>query len=149
MKIQPMKSVKRGAEQAGSAAWTWVTQWPRSRRALFRTADSAPFSAVSAAPSSSWDGATCRDALVGLQLRLLVGDDGTITNATAYLDVRTLVTAAEQTFAAKFEYASELGRTDLRPVSGRPGYQRGLPLLVADGTTVPPGENSNRYCETQ
>ena len=29
-----MKSVKRGAEQAGSAAWTWVTQWQRSRRAL-------------------------------------------------------------------------------------------------------------------
>lgn len=107
---------------------------------MLRTADSAPFSAVSAAPSSSWDGATCRDALVGLQLRLLVGDDGTITNATAYLDVRTLVTAGEQTFAAKFEYASELGRTDLRPVSGRPGYQRGLPLLVADGT---PGDVSS------
>ena len=29
-----IKSVKRGAFQAGSAAWTWVTQRQRSRRAL-------------------------------------------------------------------------------------------------------------------
>ena len=42
---------------------------------------------------------------------------------------------ATASYAAIFEYSNEAAGT--RPTSGRPGYQRGLPLLVADGASSP------------
>mmetsp|Transcript_12103 Transcript_12103/g.34817 ORF Transcript_12103/g.34817 Transcript_12103/m.34817 type:complete len:667 (+) Transcript_12103:27-2027(+) len=89
------------------------------------------------------DGGVCRNALVGLEWRFVVTDAGTISEATAYIDIRNISSPVSQRFGAKFELGSEAEvATTVRPVSGRPGYLRGLPLLVADGTPPSSGETA-------
>jgi len=72
------------------------------------------------------------------QLRVTVGSAGIITRVTAYVQLGTLTSTTWQTamptYGVSFEYASS--GTVTRRTSGRPGYQRGLPLLIADGTDV-------------
>jgi len=90
--------------------------------------------------TSSYDNVTgtCSNALLLYQLRLYVGTAGTIDQVTAYVRLGTLTTASwtqmSPSYGAGFEYLDQ--QTQVRGTSGRPGYQRGLPLLIADGTDL-------------
>ena len=87
---------------------------------------------------SSYVPGQCTNAMVLYQLRLMVSPSGAIENVTVYVNFDTLTEAnwrdATPIFGAAFEYAQAAGGT--RETSGRPGYQRGLPLLVADPTGI-------------
>ena len=61
---ETMKSVKRGAEQAGTAACTWVTQWQRSRRALVAANEAAAHRARAGRPLHLHCSASCTERRV-------------------------------------------------------------------------------------
>jgi len=92
----------------------------------------------SAPVGSSYVPGQCSNAMVLYQLRLVVSPAGAIENVTVYVHFDTLTEAnwrdATPIFGAAFEYSQAAGVT--RETSGRPGYQRGLPLLVADPTGI-------------
>lgn len=80
----------------------------------------------------------CSNALTLYQLRLTVADTGKLSKVQAYVDIGnvTSVNGATATYAAAFEYEASDESLPVRPTSGRPGYVRGLPLLVADGASL-------------
>lgn len=131
---QRVTSLSRGLSPVLAAAPNLGLQLPVDVQ--FRYSDGGAFaSGGGSVPQAGYDvsNALCINAMVGLQWRFIVSDEGTISAATAYVDVRTLSAPTAQTFAASFELGSQVDSA-ARPVSGRPGYLRGLPLLVADGT---------------
>ncbi|KAL1518606.1 hypothetical protein AB1Y20_002894 [Prymnesium parvum] len=83
---------------------------------------------------SSYSNGICLNAMVEYQLRFIVLD-GVIQSVSAYIRLANVTagdeTALTLTYGVAFEYANQ-GVS--RATSGRPGYERGLPLLVADGT---------------
>ena len=77
----------------------------------------------------------CFSALTSLEYRLTVSAEGKITAAAAYLvteDVSSASAAAgvAQSLALGFEHQD--APVTSRPISGRPGYVRGRPVLIAD-----------------
>lgn len=106
--------------------------------------DSWAVGTAAGVPSSVWDASAgvCSSALTIYQLRLTVSDEGTVQSARAYLGLASLTAAdvpsARLWYGAQFEYAGEAS-TLSRPTSGRPGYVRGLPLVLAEGTSVRTG----------
>ena len=96
--------------------------------------------AASDAPVSVFDAAKgeCLNALQLYQLRLTVSGQGTLAAADAFLSVGTVdlasLSTARMTYGAAFVYADRA--ESVRPTSGRPGYIRGKPLLVAEATAL-------------
>lgn len=139
---QQVTSLNRGLGPVLAAAPNLGLQLPVEL--LYRYSDDGAFgSGGGSVPAAGYDvfSAVCLNALVGLQWRFVVSDEGTISSATAYVDLRTIRAPTAQTFAASFQLGSEASTAGAaRPVSGRPGYLRGLPLLVADGTPPASGE---------
>ena len=92
-------------------------------------------------PNSQWDpiSGTCNDAVTTYQLQLTVSGDGTISSATAYVGLDSVhaidLPALRLSYGAKYVYDGEDANA-VRPTSGRPGYVRGLPLIVAEGAAV-------------
>lgn len=106
--------------------------------------NSSGFAASSSPPESSVydiNTGTCSNALLLYQLKVTVGTVGTVDGVTMYLRLGTLTETtwlqASPMYGAGFEY--EDAGDQVRRTSGRPGYQRGLPILIADGTSVRSG----------
>ena len=103
---------------------------------IFWRVDDGPFTSGVSTPTAPYHSATgtCPYALISYQMRMVAAHDGTLSSVSIYATVTNLTLPALPTatasYAAVFEYASESGA---RSSSGRPGYQRGRPLLVADG----------------
>ena len=97
-------------------------------------------SSSQAPPSSVYDAVTgtCSNSLLLYQLRLVVDSAGAIEGVTAYVRLGTLTASTWKQeslkYGAAFEY--EDAGDQVRSTSGRPGYVRGLPLLIADGSAV-------------
>ena len=96
---------------------------------------------VSDLPSSVWDAGTesCLSALTSYELQVATTGAGTVTTVAYYL--KTEVVTAAQLPTLRTSYAAafvpDTAPSDpVRPTSGRPGYQRGLPLLVAEGQSI-------------
>jgi hypothetical protein len=141
---QKVTSLNRGSAPVLAAAPNLGLQLPVD--ILYRYSDGDNFGRSGSVPQAGYDvsSAVCLNALVGLQWRFVASDEGTIAAATAYVDLRSLTAPTAQTFAASFELSSEADTVgEARPVSGRPGYLRGLPLLVADGTPPAFGESGS------
>ena len=103
------------------------------------------YEAAGSPPASTFDetdGGTCHNALTLLELRFVVSGAGMLSSATAYLRVDTVSVHALHSlrafYGAAFAYTLESPEeiSAVRRTSGRPGYQRGLPLLIADGQDV-------------
>jgi len=97
------------------------------------------YSSVTRAPASYFDAttATCHDGLVGYQLLLTAAGTGSLVSASAYLRVADLPAHELPTTTT---YAAAYRHTGAAPISrriaGRPGYERGKPLLLAEGTQM-------------
>lgn len=108
-----------------------------------RNSTTSGFTVSADVPASKYDSAsgTCMNALLLYQLRLSVGSGGTVDSVDIYVRLDSLDAQSWPTthprFGAGFEYAG--GEPLTRQTSGRPGYQRGLPLLIADGIDVRKG----------
>ena len=93
------------------------------------------FTAVAASDvASTYDAgtATCQNALVALEYLVGYNDNGAVTAVTAYLTLADVAAGlATLRYAAAFAGANA---ESSRELSGRPGYVRGKPVLVADGT---------------
>ena len=100
------------------------------------------YTSASEAPMSYYDSlsGTCYNALTKLELKIQSGGSGVLTGVTAYLttDAVNLVDLAglKVGYGAAYTYVEE---GTVRATSGRPGYIRGLPVLLAEGTSVRTG----------
>jgi len=89
-------------------------------------------------PAARFDADTgaCVDAMTLLQYRFFTdGATGVVEEARVYVELASVSDVEEMlTFGASFEFVGAgAAASTTRDVSGRPGYIRGLPLLVADG----------------
>ena len=100
------------------------------------------YSSASEAPMSYYDSLsnTCYNALTKLELKIQSGGSGVLTGVTAYLTTDAVnavdLAGLKVGYGAAYTYVEE---GTVRATSGRPGYIRGLPVLLAEGTSVRTG----------
>lgn len=112
-----------------SASVHWV------RPSLFvNTNGSSVYNAINQVPQSNLSGDCCIGAMTGYQLRVIV-NSGVVQSAAAYITTADVCTGQLAAIALSYGLAFEDANAQAsRATSGRPGYQQGLPLLIADGS---------------